>query len=154
MSPEQKLKRIKFAVEWLEKLQGKDYMVFHSDKTSARVGESQGQIWVTRLPGEEYHADFLDTWHRGYTEMMFWGCYTSDIRGPSFMFTKETGPERQQARDDLNNRNAEHLAQQQVIREHLLAEQAKKLKSRHLKKISKPDKVFHERNKNVKGGID
>ena len=93
LSPEQKLKRVQFANEWLEKLRGKEHMIIHSDETSIRVGESRGQIWVTRLPGEEYREDCLDTRYRGYTEMMFWGRYTSEMRGPCFMFTKETAPE-------------------------------------------------------------
>ena len=129
-------------------------MVIYSDKTSIRVGESRGQIWVTRLPGEEYHVDCLDTRYRGYTEMMFWGCYTSEICGPGFIFTKESALEREQAQKDLNERNVEYLAQQQIIREHFLAEQAKKPKSRRLKRILKLDGVFFKRNKNARGGIN
>ena len=154
LTREQKLERLQFAIEWLEKLRGKEHMVVHSDETSIRVGESRGQMWVTRLPGEEYHKDCLDVRYRGYTEMMLWGCYTSEMRGPSFMFTKETAPERQQAQEDLNNRNSEYLVQQQIIKEHFLAEQAKKPKSRRLKRVPKPEGVLLERNKNAKGGID
>lgn len=154
LSPEQKQKRLDFAIDWLERLRGKEHMVMHSDETSIRVGESRGQIWVTRLQDEIYHRNCLDIRYRGYTEMMFWGCYTSEMRGLSFIFTKETAPERQQAQEDLNNRNAEYLMQQQIIKEHFLAEQAKKLKSRRLKRIPKPDGTLLERNKNSKGGID
>lgn len=70
------------------------------------------------------------------------------------MFSKETTSERQQAQKDLNDKNSDYLVQQQVIKEHFLAEQAKKPKSRRLKRISKPDGVLFERNKNFKGGID
>ena len=112
LSPEQKLQRIQFAIEWVEKLRGKEHMVVYYDETSIRVGESRGQIWVTRLKEEAYYADCLDIRYRGYTEMMFWGCYTKYMRGPSFMFTKETAPEKEQAREDLNDRNSDYLAQQ------------------------------------------
>ena len=44
LSPEQKLKRLQFAIEWLEKLRGKEHMIVHSDETSIRVGETRGQI--------------------------------------------------------------------------------------------------------------
>ena len=154
LSPEQKLQRIQFAIEWVEKLRGKEHMVVYCDETSIRVGESRGQIWVTRLKEEAYHKDCLDIRYRGYTEMMFWGCYTKEMLGPSFMFTKETAPERQEAQEDLNNRNSDYLAQQQIIKEQFLAEQAKKPKSRRLKRIPKPEGKFYERNKNAKGGID
>lgn len=129
-------------------------MVVHSDETSIRVGESRGQIWVTRLFEEAYHQDCIDIRYRGYTEMMFWGCYTSEMRGPSFMFTKESAPERHHAQEDLNSRNSEYLVQQQIIQEHFLAEQARKPPSRRLKRVPKPEGVLLERNKNAKGGID
>ncbi len=154
LTPEQKLQRLEFAIEWLEKLRGKEHMIVHSDETSIRVGESRGQIWVTRLPSEAYHKHCIDVRYRGYTEMMFWGCYTSELRGLSFMFSKETAPERHEAQEDLNDRNADYLAQQQIIKEHFLAEQAKKPKSRRLKRIPKPEGLLLERNKNAKGGID
>ncbi len=70
------------------------------------------------------------------------------------MFSKETAPERHEAQEDLNDRNADYLAQQQIIKEHFLVEQAKKPKSRRLKRIPKPEGVLLERNKNAKGGID
>ena len=76
------------------------------------------------------------------------------MRDPSFMFTKETASERQQTQENLNDRNAEYLMQQQIIKEHFLAEQAKKPKSRRLKRILKPDGTLLERNKNSKEGID
>ena len=41
--------------------------------------------------------DCLDIRYRGYTEIMVRGCYTLELCGPSFMFTKETALERQQA---------------------------------------------------------
>ena len=70
------------------------------------------------------------------------------------MFSKETTPERHEAQKDLNDRNANYLTQQQIIKEHFLAKQVKKLKSKRLKRISKPEEVLLERNKNVKEEID
>ena len=58
------------------------------------------------------------------------------------------------AKEDLRTRNVDYLIQQQIIKEHFLAEQAKKTKSRRLKRVSTPDDVLYERNKNAKGGID
>lgn len=73
------------------------------------------------------------------------------VRGSSFMFTKETASEKQQAQEDLNDRNTDYLIQQQIIKEHFLAEQAKKSKSRRLKRVPKPDETLLKRNKNSKG---
>ena len=70
------------------------------------------------------------------------------------MFGKETTAEKQQAQEDLNDRNTDYIIQQQVIKEHFLAEQVKKPKSRRCKRIPKSNSVLYERNKNAKGGID
>ena len=53
---------------------------------------------------------------------MFWGCYTSKLRGPYFLFGKETTAERNAAKEDLRDRNADYYSQQQIIREYFLAE--------------------------------
>ena len=70
------------------------------------------------------------------------------------MFGKETATEKNQANQDIQARNTDYFAQQQVIKEYFLAEQAKKPKSRRLKRILKPDSTLLKRNKNSKGGID
>lgn len=82
-------------------------MIVHTDETSVRVDESRGQIWVTRLQDEAYHKDCVDVRYRGYTELKFWVAYTSEIKGPSYMFSKETVTEKNQAREDLAQRNAD-----------------------------------------------
>lgn len=50
----------------------------HSDEISMRVGESRGYFWVTRLLRKVYREICLDIRYRGYTEIMFWDCYTSE----------------------------------------------------------------------------
>lgn len=154
LSPEMKKERLEFVTEWEPKLQGKEHMIVHTDETSVRVDESRGQIWVTRLQDEAYHKDCVDVRYRGYTELMFWAAYTSELKGPSYMFSKETAAEKDQAREDLAQRNADINAQQQIVREYFLAEQAKKPKNKRLKRIPKVQRVRYDRNKNVKGGID
>lgn len=109
---------------------------------------------MTRLKEEAYHKDCLDVRYRGYTELMFWGYYTSQIRGPSFIFSKETAPEREEAHADLDNKNTDYHLQQQIIKEQFLAEQAGKAPSKRLKRIPKPEGVLLERNKSSRGGID
>ena len=154
LSKEMKKERLDFVTEWEPKLQGKEHMIVHTDETSVRVGESRGQIWVTRKDDEAYHKDCVDVRYRGYTELMFWAAYTSQMKGPSYMFGKETAAERELAKEDLARRNADIDAQQQIVREHFLAEQAKKPPSRRLKRVPKVPGVRYERNKNAKGGID
>ena len=96
----------------------------------------------------------MDVRYRGYTELMFWAVYTSELKGPCYMFGKETALERKAAEENLAHRNADIDSQQQVVREQFLAEQQKKPKSRRLKRIPKVQGVRFERNKNARGGID
>ena len=44
------------------------------------------------------------------------------MKGPSYIFDKETTAERELAKEDLAERNADIDAQQQIVREHFLAE--------------------------------
>ena len=154
LTPEQKLERLDFAIEWLEKLEGKEHMVVYCDETAVRVGELRGQQWITILDEEEWHPDCVQHRYKGFTELMFWGCYTAEVRGPCYMFNKESIDEKKVAQKDLADKNSDYLVQQQVIKEHFLAEQAKKPKSRRRKRVPKPDGVLLERKKSNKGGID
>ena len=154
LTPEQKLERLNFAVEWLEKLEGKEHMLVYCDETAVRVGESRGQQWVTILDGEKWHPDCVELRYKWFTEFIFWGCYTAEVLGPCYMFHKESADEKNVAQEDLADKNSNYLVQQQAIREHFLAEQAKKPKSRNLKRIPKPEGVLLERKKGNKGGVD
>ena len=129
-------------------------MIVYTDETSVRVGETRGQIWVMRTNNEAYHKDCVDVRYGGYTELMFWGCYTAEMPGPCYVFGNETSAERNLAKEDLDNRYADYNAQVQIVREHFLAEQAKKPPSKRRKRTPKPDGVVFEKNKSSKGGID
>ena len=85
---------------------------------------------------------------------MFWATYTSEMKGPSYMFDKETAAEKEPVKEDLADRNADIDAQQQIVREQFFAKQVKKSKSRRLKRIPKVEGVRYERNENARGGID
>ena len=65
----------------------------------------------------------MDVRYREYTELMFWVAYTSELKGPYYMFGKETALERKAAEKDLAHRNADIDSQQQVVREQFLIEQ-------------------------------
>ena len=85
---------------------------------------------------------------------MFWAAYTSEMKGPSYMFGKETAAKKEAAKEDLAQRNADIDAQQQLVREQFIAEQQKMPKSRRLKRIRKVQGIRFDRNKNARGGIN
>lgn len=76
------------------------------------------------------------------------------MKGPSYMFGRETAAEKAAVKEDLKDRNSDYLLRQQIIREQFLYEQAKKPPSRRLKRVPKPDGVLVGRNKGSRGGID
>ena len=147
-------KRWIFSCNWVDELRDKQHIVIYTDEMTIRVGDSRGQQWYTRLQTEAWHKDCVEPRHKGYTEMMFWGCYTSEIKGPCYIFEKESADEKKLASQDLDNRNATYLVEQQLIGEHFEAEQQKKPLSRRLKRIPKPMGRMQERNKGLKGGVD
>ena len=67
-------------------------------------------------------------------------------------FGKKTSAEKSQAQEDFQPMTADYHAQQQVMKEQFIVEQAKKPKIRILKCIPKPNVVLYERNKNSTGG--
>ena len=50
---------------------------------------------MTRRDDKVYHKDCVDVRYREYTELMFWAAYTSEMKGPSYMFDKETAAEKE-----------------------------------------------------------
>lgn len=154
LNAEQKEKRYEFVQEWIPKLRGKEHMIVYVDDTAVRVGESRGQNCVTRRKDEEWHPDCIKPKYRGYSEMMFWGCYTKEMLGPYYIFEKESEDEKKLAKEALADRNSAYLVQEQLMCEHFFAEQQKKPPSRRLKRPPKPIGRMVKRNKGLKGGID
>ena len=70
------------------------------------------------------------------------------------MFDQETAAEKAAANNNLKNQNSKYYLQQQIIQEQFLYEQFKKSLSQCLKRISKPDGVLIERNKESCEGIN
>ena len=111
--------RLQFCMEWHPKLQGKEPMIIFYDETTIRVGEDRGQNWVTRTKGERYHPDCIESRYRGFTKLMFWGCYTKYHRGPSYIFDKESPEEKLAAAEDLAERNIAYALERQLRQDEL-----------------------------------
>lgn len=67
------------------------------DETAVRVGEIRGQIWVTRRENEAYHKDCTNKRSKQYTELMFGGAYTTELKGPYYMLRREPAAEKKMA---------------------------------------------------------
>ena len=88
-----KTERFSFVRDWLEKLRDREHLIIYRTKEEA------------------YHKHCVNIRYREYTELIFWGCYTSELKGPSYMSGKETTKEEEAAKEDLITRNSNYLAQ-------------------------------------------
>ena len=154
LTNQQKLNRLRFAIEYLEKEEAFWNKVAWTDETPIKVGQIRGQIWVTRKSNEAYHKDCLNTSYKKYTDLQFWACFAKEFKGPHHFFARETTEEKKLAEEALEAINSDWHAEAQLLANHFYAEQAKKPKNKRLKRIPKPDKDLYERKKNLKGGID
>ena len=130
---EEAKKRTQFVSDWKDKLKGKEHLIMYCDKTPMKVGEEQGQNWVTRRSDEEYHPDCIGVQFKKYSELMFWGAYTANKTEPCYIFDKESRKEKQHAQKHLEFKNIHCFLQEWFIKHNLDAKQAKKALYRPLK---------------------
>ena len=102
----QKKRRLQFCIEMLEKDPDWWKKVVWTDETPAKVGQKRGQRWITRKRNEAFHPDCVIPKFKKYTDLQFWGCFTTEIKGPCHTFTTETREEKELAVKDLEALNA------------------------------------------------
>jgi transposase len=75
--------------------------VIWSDETSVILGQRRGAIRLWRESGEAYEHTCIRRRWKGYSEFMFWGCFSWDKKGPCHIWTKETAHQRKEADKEL-----------------------------------------------------
>ena len=85
---------------------------------------------------------------------MFWGAFTANERGPYHFYATETVAEKTAAQEDLQDINADYNAEAQLCLDRWRAENARRSKSKQLKRPWKPEGKPKERRKGLKGGVD
>ena len=154
LSLEQKQKRLEFCVAMLEKDPDWWRMIVWTDETPIKVGAHRGQVWVTRKKNEAYHPDCVNPRFTKYSDLMFWGAFSAECRGPYHIWARETTDEKNAAQEDLKEMNVDYDIEAQILREQHHAEQQLKPKSRRRKTVPKPEGKRKQRRKGLKGGVD
>jgi transposase len=101
----------KARLEWC--LQFKDWtledwkQVLWSDETSVVYGTRRGGERVWRTVYEVNTKTCRRQRWKGYSEFMFWGCFSYEHRGPCHIWSKETAHEKKVAAAELAARNRE-----------------------------------------------
>lgn len=75
--------------------------VIWSDETSVILGQRRGAVRLWRESGEAYENTCIRRRWKGYSEFMFWGCFSWDKKGSCHIWTKETAQERKKADEEL-----------------------------------------------------
>ncbi len=80
--------------------------VIWSDETSIVFGQRRGAERVWRTVQEVSAPTVIRRCWKGFSEFMFWGCFTYDQKGPCHVWKKETTAEKRKAqrgKDEYNN---------------------------------------------------
>jgi len=157
LNPKQRKARLEFCLRhqhWTLE----DWMrVIWSDETSVILGQRRGTIRLWRDSGEAYNRTVIRNRWKGFSEFMFWGCFSWDKKGPCHIWTKETAQEKKQAQEELDKLNENHKDQLQAAWE--LSTGMRRLDLRRRKSGPKPQWRFTKANGKLvrdsqAGGID
>ena len=80
--------------------------VIWSDETSVILGHRRGGHRVWRTTKEAYNPHVKRTRWKGYSEFMFWGCFSYDKKGPCHIWKAETATQKKASEADLKAQNA------------------------------------------------
>lgn len=81
--------------------------VIWTDETSVLLNHRRGSYRVWRTPQEAFLKSTIRERWSGYSEFMFWGCFTYDEKGPCHIYLPETAAEKKKAEEEISVLNAE-----------------------------------------------
>lgn len=105
LTPRMRLERYNFAERYKDWTieQWKD--VIWSDETSIVIGVRRGGIRIWRQPSEKVLASCLRARWKGYTEFMFWGCFSYYAKGPCHIYKVESAQQKKDALEAIEKLN-------------------------------------------------
>jgi hypothetical protein len=80
--------------------------VIWSDETSVQMGGVRGRRRVWRKADEAHHNHVIARRWKGFSEFMWWSCFSYDKKGPFHIWEDETDEEKKACKQDLADRNA------------------------------------------------
>jgi len=81
--------------------------VIFSDETAVVLGHRRGGYRVWRTSDEQFMKSCIHPRWKGYSEFMFWGCFSYNMKGPSHCWAVESTQERRAADIAIEKLNAE-----------------------------------------------
>lgn len=105
LSREQQLKRLAFALEHKDWTLEDWKNVIWSDETSVILGHRRGSVRLWRTPEEAYEKSTVRRRWKGFSEFMFWGCFSYDKIGPCHIWEPETSAMKKEAAKEIEELN-------------------------------------------------
>jgi transposase len=81
--------------------------VIWSDETSIVLNHRRGGYRIWRTSSEAIVKSCIRERWKGYSEFMFWACFTYDKKGPCHCYTPETAQEKREAQEIIDQMNIE-----------------------------------------------
>jgi transposase len=129
--------------------------VIWTDETSVVLNFRRGGYRIWRKADEAFVKSCIRERWKGYSEFMFWGCFTYDKKGPCHCWGPETPREKKEAKEEIERLNEE--LEPLMKKEWELQNGMKRLSLRNLPG-KKPDwrwnKETGKLSRDGKGGID
>src|SRR5450432_2097678 len=79
--------------------------VIWTDETSVKLGGVRGARRIWRKRNEAFHPHVITRRWKGFSEFMWWSCFSYDKKGPYHIWELETKEEREACKKDLEERN-------------------------------------------------
>src|SRR5450432_3174202 len=102
---EDKERRLKWCLDHEDWLLEDWKNVIWTDETSVKLGGVRGTRRIWRKPDEAYHPHIITRRWKGFSEFMWWSCFSYDKKGPYHIWKPETKEEREACKKDLEERN-------------------------------------------------
>lgn len=79
--------------------------VIWSDETSIMLGQRRGKQRVWRRASEAFTRSTIRERWKGFSEFMFWGCFTYDFKGPCHIWKAQSATDGKEAEKIINDWN-------------------------------------------------
>lgn len=149
-----KRKRFQFCIEMLERDSKWWKKVVWIDESIVKVESRRGQVWVTRKKNEVYHFNCVNVDFPKHFDLMFWGCFSAEMRDFYHFYVGKTKNEKEVAQENLQNINVDYNVEAQIKIDEWKIENVKRSKSKQLKRLWKSKDRSKLKKKDLKGGID
>jgi len=107
LTQEMRSARLKWALEHKDWTLEDWKNVIWTDETSVVINHRRGGYRVWRKADERVVKSCIRERWKGYSEFMFWGCFSYDKKGPCHVYQPETKAEREDAARRIEQLNAE-----------------------------------------------